>query len=362
MMGAARAAALHAVLLSVAAAAEAQITLAATSDGERAREIERVARRLAAADSFSGVVLVAKDDSVLYVGAFGSADKARNLAIRPDTRFALASITKTFVTVAIARLVEEGKLSWDDSLGKLIPEFPMAQARSIRIKHLLTHTSGLRELDSVPRRPRSLDHYVRFVVLAQQDSLLYPPGTRSAYNNGNYVLLGKIIEVTSGRPFYEYIREEIIQPVGMNSTDFDRPGTIPQRLARAYDRGATNNASRAAEDAPSDKPTTDYPEPYTGAHSTAHDLFRFARALSSGRIVRKETAHLLFSPKPEEGNWGYGWDILDEKRGIVGHGGSYAGMSNSLDMFTRSGYTVVILSNYTRGRSPLRDTVRSILP
>lgn len=71
---------------------------------------------------------------------------------------------------------------------------------------------------------------------------------------------------------------------------------------------------------------------------------------------------VLFSPKPEAGNWGYGFDILDAERGLVGHGGSWVGMSNSLDMFTRSGYTSVILSNYTNARSPLREAIWAILP
>ncbi|HEV3485006.1 MAG TPA: serine hydrolase domain-containing protein, partial [Vicinamibacterales bacterium] len=142
--------------------------LAATGvrDAERVREIDRIARKLSDADVFSGVVLVARGDSVLYLGAFGDADKERGIPIRADTRFALASVTKTFVTVAIAKLVEEGRLSWDDALGKFFPELPLAQAREkVRIKHLLTHTSGLRQ-----------EFTVRAIVLAQKDSLLYEPG------------------------------------------------------------------------------------------------------------------------------------------------------------------------------------------
>ncbi|MFN2564243.1 MAG: serine hydrolase [Gemmatimonadaceae bacterium] len=104
------------------------------------------------------------------------------------------------------------------------------------------------------------------------------------------------------------------------------------------------------------------PAPFAGVHSTARDLFRFARALRSGLILRPETVELLFSPKPEAGNWGYGFDILDAERGLVGHGGSYTGMSNSLDMFTRRDYTSVILSNYAYARSPLREAVWAILP
>jgi hypothetical protein len=91
-------------------------------------------------------------------------------------------------------------------------------------------------------------------------------------------------------------------------------------------------------------------------------LFRFARALRSRRILRPATFELLVAAKPEAGNWGYGFDILDAERALVGHGGSWIGISNSLDVFTRRGHTAVILSNYTRARSPLREEISRILP
>ena len=337
--------------------------LAATgvSDAERVREIDRIARKLSDADVFSGVVLVARGDSVLYLGAFGDADKERRIPIRPDTRFALASVTKPFVTVAIAKLVEEGRLSWDDSLGKFFPEFPLAQAREkVRIKHLVTHTSGLKQ--GFPERPDSMDDYVRAVALAQDDTLLYEPGTRSAYNNATFNLLGKIIELASGQPFYEYIRAHILRPAGMRETDFDELHRVWERRAVAYQRLFTEKGVRFEAEAPPPEPGVEYPGAFAGMHSTARDLFRFARALGKGRILRSETVELLFSPKPEAGNWSYGFDVLDEERGLVGHGGSLAGMSNSLDMFTKSGYTAVVLSNYTFARSPLREAIWSILP
>jgi CubicO group peptidase (beta-lactamase class C family) len=335
---------------------------ARASDAQRVREIERLARRLAEVDAFSGVVLLARDDSILYVGAFGDADKRRAVPVRPDTRFALASMTKPFVTVAVAKLVEQGKVSWDDPLGKFFPDFPLAQAREkVRIKHLVTHTSGLKQGFS-KGPPDSIDDHVRGVALAQDDTLLYEPGTRSVYNNANFHFLGKIIELGSGQPFYEYIRAHILRPAGMQDTDFDELHRVSERRAVAYQRLYTDEGVRFVAEAPRPEPGVEYPAAFAGMHSTARDLFRFARALGNGRIVRPETVELLFSPKPEAGNWGYGFDILDEQRGLVGHGGSSVGMSTSLDMFTRSGYTAVILSNYTFARSPLREAIWAIMP
>jgi CubicO group peptidase (beta-lactamase class C family) len=337
------------------------LAAAGVSDAERAREIDRIARKLSDVDVFSGVVLVARGDSVLYLGAFGDADKERRIPIRPDTRFALASVTKPFVTVAVAKLIEEGRLSWEDSLGKFFPEFPLAQAREkVRIKHLVTHTSGLKQ--GFPKLPDSMDDYVRALALAQDDTLLFEPGMRSAYNNATFNLLGKIIELASGQPFHEYIRAHILRPAGLQDTDFDELHHVHERRAVAYDNQYTDESIRFVREAPRPEPGVEYPAAFAGMHSTARDLFRFARALGTGRILRPETVELLFSPKPEAGNWSYGFDVLDEDRGLVGHGGSLAGMSNSLDMFTRSGYTAVILSNYTFARSPLREAIWSILP
>lgn len=337
------------------------------SDAERVREIERLASRLAGADAFSGVVLLARGDSVLYRGNFGQADKEGGIRIGADTRFGLASITKTFVTTAIAKLVEEGKLSWEDPLGKFLPDFPLEEAREkVRIKHLLTHSSGMQDFLRYCERnpcpePRSMDDYVRIAALPQKDRLLYGPGTRSYYTNANFLLLGKILELVSGEAYYEYIRKNVFQPAGMRDTDFLEPERVPERLAVGYEKQYTDEGVRFVRKEMRPK-KTGYPSPDGEAYSTAGDLLRFAWALRSGRILRPETVELLFSPKPEAGNWGYGFEIADEERGLAVHGGTSAGQSNSLDLFTRSGYTAVILSNYSYARSPLRDVIWTMLP
>lgn len=307
------------------------LSRAGASDAARVREIARIATALAGAKTFSGTVLVGRGDKVLYTGHFGS-------GIGDGTRHNLASISKTFTTLAIALLVEQGKLSWDDPIGKFFPDFPPAEARAkVRIRHLVTHTSGLQdtlrycERNRCPETHPSIDSYVRVAAAAQGPSLLYEPGSRYAYTNANFSLLGAIVEQLTGEPFYEVVRRSVFRPARMNSTGFGRSGRS-------------------------------YPAPFCCAESTARDLFRYARALQGGKIVRPETVRVLFSPKPEAGTWGYGFDILDEERGIVGHSGSWTNVSNSVDLFTRSGYTVVILSNRTNGRIPLREAIRTILP
>lgn len=332
------------------------------SDGRRVREIERIARTLHQAEVFSGNVLVAKGHTVLYLGSFGTADPASGTPLTPDARFDMASLTKMFVTVAIAQLAEQGKLSWDDPLGKFFPDFPLAEAREkVRIRHLVTHTSGLQdslrycERNPCPQTYATMDDYVRLAGRVQETSLQSEPGTVWRYTNITYALLGAIVERVTGQPFYEYIHKRVFRPARMSRSGFVAKGKTGPRLVQPQQNG-TAPALRAAA------PAASYPAPFCCAHSTVRDLLRFANALRTGRLVRPETVRLLFADKPEAGSWAYGFDILDAERGIVGHSGSWQGLSNSLDLFTRSGYTAVVLSNRTNGRTPLREAIRAILP
>lgn len=340
----------------------------AASDGARVREVERLARGLSEAGAFSGVVLLGRGDSILYQGAFGLADRDAGVPVEPSTRFGLASITKTFVSVAVAQLVEQGRLSWDDPLGERLPDFPVAAAREqVRLRHLLTHSSGLRDFTGYCRthrcpEVRSMADLVETAALAQEDELLYAPGSRSSYNNANFILLAAVLERETGRSWFEHVRERILLPAGMVDTDLSEPGRVPERLAVGYDRRDPEDGVRYVGRAPAAEPYTGYPAPYAAAHATAADLFRFAAALHAGRIVRPETVARMFAPAPEAGDWGLGFDVLDAGRGLVGHGGSWTGMSNSLDLLPGSGYTVVILSNQTNGRSPLREAIWAVLP
>ena len=310
------------------------------ADGRNLRQLTRTAStvnrvslaftRLAREGAFSGVLLVADRDSIQYLRAFGLADSASRTPLTPETPFPLASLTKPLVSVAAARLVDEGRLSWDDSLSRFFAgALPDSVARLVRVKHLLTHTSGLREVVTLPQSPSTVDDYVASALAPQRDGLVYVPGTRSQYTNANFLLLAKIIEARAGKPFHEYVRDAVFRPAGMVETRFDS--------------------------------TAGYPAPHCCVISTARDLWRFARALQGGRIVRPATAELMLTPKPEAGSWGYGFDIVGDTVGVASHGGSWTGQSHALELFRRAGYTVIILSNRTGGRSPLRERIREIM-
>ena len=338
------------------------------TDSERAQALDDFMERVAGANVFSGVVLLAKDDSVIFSKGYGDADRERRLPNQTDTRFALVSISKMFAAVAVAQLVEQGKLSFDDPLSKYLPNFRNREAvEKVRVKHLLSHTSGIpdylricRRVQPCPEHPRRLDDYLTQVELAQADTLMFEPGTRWAYNNAGYVLLGKIVEIVSGRPYPDYVREHVFRPSGMRDTDFFQPDSIPGRLAYRYEKEFTDEGVRFRE---AGSALTEVGGPEGGAYGTAEDLLRFALALRSGKLLGPEYVRLLTSPKPELGSPSYGYGIsLEPAEGIIGHGGIWAGASNGLDMFLHSGHTAVVLSNYSYARTLPREHIWGLIP
>jgi CubicO group peptidase (beta-lactamase class C family) len=344
--------------------------VSARTDAERVPALDEFMNRVAGAKVFSGVVLLAKDDSVLFLKAYGEANKKLRLTNRTDTRFGLASITKMFTAVAIAQLVEQGKLSFEDPLSKYLPSFRNREAvEKVQLKHLLSHTSGIpdylricQRVQPCPAHPRTLDDYLTRVELAQADTLMFEPGTRWAYSNASYVLLGKIVEIVSGQPYPDYVREHVFRPAGMRDTDFFQAGPVPERLAKGYEKEFTDEGVRFREGG-SAITVTDVGSSEGGAYGTAEDLLRFALALRAGKLVGPQYVRLLASPKPELKSPSYGYGVsLEPAEGIAGHGGTGAGASTSLDMFLHSGHTAVVLSNYSYARTLPREHVWRLIP
>ncbi|MGQ0643686.1 MAG: serine hydrolase domain-containing protein [Gemmatimonadaceae bacterium] len=178
-------------------------------------ELKAHVERLAQADSFSGAVLIAKDGKTLWSAAYGIADKNFNVPNKVDTKFNLGSMNKMVTAVAIAQLVERGVLSFDDPVSKWVPGGLKGDAGDkVRIKHLLSHTSGLGsyfvdEWDTASRaRFRSVDDFMTF---ANKEELQFEPGTRWAYNNTGMLVAGKVIEAATKQSYFDYVREEHLQ-------------------------------------------------------------------------------------------------------------------------------------------------------
>ena len=336
------------------------------TDAGMVEELGAFVQRLADSDAFSGTVLLARDGKVLFKGAYGLASKRFNVPNRIDTKFNLGSMNKMFTSVAVAQLVQAGKLSLDDPLSKYVSTDWLAQdvADKIRIKHLLTHTSGLgsyfndKYMTSSRALFRELDDYKPLIA---DSTLAFEPGTDWRYSNTGMFLLGVVIEKVTGQNYFDYIRDNITRPAGMMDTDcyeMDRP--VPN-LAMGYSREQTSDGAEWTNNL--------YEHvirggPAGGGFSTAEDLLRFDVALRNHKLLNPEFTELVWSGKPEVNSpdygFGFGIEGTPDDR-IVGHGGGFVGISSNLDMFLDSGYTAVVLSNYDGGSRPVKSKMRELI-
>lgn len=335
-----------------------------TSDADVVKALEQFVGTLARADLFSGTVLLAKDGKTLYSAAFGQANKDFAVPNAVDTKFNLGSMNKMFTATVIAQLVEQGKLSYDDPLSKFLPAFPSAAAaHKIRIKHLLTHTGGLGSyfndefMKSSRDRYRSVDEMMQ---LARGDSLAFEPGSRWSYSNTGMLVLGKVIEVVTRQDYFDYVREHLAKPAGMLNTDAYELDRVNPNLAVGYQREFADDGTRRYRN--NIFMHVMRGGPAGGGYSTAEDLLRFATALTSGKLVSKQTFELMTTPKPEVNSprYGYGFGV-DPQSNIVGHSGGFPGISSNLDIFKGTGYVAVVLSNYGGGSQPVVEKIRSLV-
>ncbi|MEA2761116.1 MAG: hypothetical protein QOD47_400 [Gemmatimonadaceae bacterium] len=199
--------------------------------------LDSLVTRLAAQDSFSGVVLVARKGAVAYQRAVGLADRERRVPMTVDTRIQIASTTKLFTQIAIRQLEQAGRLALSDTVGKYLSDYPNRTVRSkVTIEQLLQHRSGVgsfwnARFAATHASVRTIDDYLR---LFENDSLLFEPGTNEAYSNGGFVILGAIIEHVSGLSYHEYVKRHIFEPAGMSQTGPYDSRSIRPRSAVGY--------------------------------------------------------------------------------------------------------------------------------
>lgn len=335
----------------------------ARTDAERVKELDQLVRKLAAADEFSGVVLLAKDGKPLYFEAFGVANRDYDIPVAKDTRFNLGSANKNFTSIMIGQLVEEGKLSFDDPLAKFVPDFPdSAAARKIRIKHLLSHTAGLGNYfndtfqNGSRTRWRSVDD---FLALARPDTMRFEPGTRWAYSNTGMMVLGKVIEVVTGKDYFTAARERIYRRAGMPNSDSYQLDLVNRKLSTGYYResGPTgtilkNNLFEHVVQG----------GPAGGGWSTAEDMLAYSEALKAGKLVSKATLTTMRSPKPELASprYGYGF-VLFEGPDIWGHGGDFPGIDFDWNNYGNGEYTLIVMANYDGVNDPIKRKVTRMM-
>jgi CubicO group peptidase (beta-lactamase class C family) len=327
------------------------------SEVEAARAITRRAEQLAAADIFSGTVLVLKRDRVLVSTAHGHADKSFGVPNRIDTKFNLGSMNKMFTAIAVGQLVEKGKLSFSDKLGKVLPDYPnRAFAESVTIHQLLTHTSGIGGNIFAPEVLEHRDRYKRpsdYLPLFAKDPAEFPPGERFSYANPGFIVLGVILERLSGENYDDYVRAHLFEPAKMHDTgSFGIDEVVPNRAVgyRIDDADAFGVLPRRTNVMSGFTTGT----PAGGGYATAPDLGAFASALRGHKLLGAVLTETVTSakvdnmPGPLAGRrYGYGFmSHVVRGKEVRGHGGGAAGINSSLQIFWDGSYTVAVMGNY----------------
>jgi CubicO group peptidase (beta-lactamase class C family) len=309
---------------------------------------------LVAADEFSGTILLAHAGVPFYSKALGLANRDFNASNRLDTKFNLGSINKIFTQIAICQLAEQKELSFDDPLGKWLPDYPNQHARDkVTLVQLLTMTSGIGDFfgdryDATPKdRLRTLDDYL---ALFAAEPLLFEPGSSQRYSNGGYVVLGAMIERISGQSYYDYVREHIFEPAGMTSTDsYMRDDPVPNR-AVGYTRERSGGAA-----VPTARIENVYTAPVRGSsagggYSTVEDLLRFTNALKECKLLSPAATRRFLdrdytgweSPRAED-SASVGQSV---SQGSLGIAGGAPGINAVLDADFHTEYTCIVMSNY----------------
>ena len=257
------------------------------SENELVRRMASGLDSLAKAGQFSGVAVLAKNGVPVFQHAYGMANRERGIANNPETAFNLGSINKIFTQIAILQLRAAGKLDLDSTLFKYWPDYPNQQiAQRITIRQLMRHTSGIggNIFDPPAGGKRNDIRTLRdYLPLFVSQPPAFEPGTRNAYSNAGYVVLGLLIERLSGEDYYTYVREHIFKTAGMTRTGSFAVDSLPPNTAIGYTRGD--------EDAPLSAPlranSRDLPgrgSSAGGGYSTASDLVQFVQALRENRI------------------------------------------------------------------------------
>ena len=283
-------------------------------------------------------------DNFLWKRSFGYADMEHKIPAKPDTLYRLASISKPITAVGILKLMEEGKLNLDDEVQKYVPNFPRKRW-PVTIRHLLGHLSGISHYLNYDEEGHFKTHYTteESVGVFKDWMLRAEPGTKYIYTTYGFNLLGAVIEGASAKPYAEYMRENVWNSLGMNSTRMDIADTIIPNRARGYRRigGDVKNCE-----------FVDISSRFAGGGmlSTAVDLVNLSRSLDESKVLSKETQKMMYtSMVTKDGRvteYGMGWGV-DFIQGFwnVSHGGGQQGTSTHLLRFPGEKFAVAVTCN-----------------
>ena len=315
---------------------------------EAVKATDETASDLASKDKFSGALLIARGGKIAIEKSYGLADRDKQIKNAVDTKFRIGSMNKMFTAAAILQLVGEGKVDLGAPLGKYLTDYPNRDvATKVTIRHLLTHTGGTGDIFT----PEYMSHRLEtreltdYVKLFGSRGLEFEPGSKWAYSNYGFVLLGLVVERVSGISYYDYVQKNIFEKAGMSNTgSLPEANNVPIRSVgymRSNGKWVSNSDTlpwRASSAG--------------GGYSTVGDLYRFAEALVGGKLIKPELFAEMTSVQagageraPGEG-YGFGMMVANEPQGKrFGHGGGAPGMNGDLRVYPKTNTVIVVLAN-----------------
>lgn len=343
------------------------------AEPQAGNSIDSILSRETAPDQPGLAALVKDHGRVLFEKGYGVRELSNPARIDPQTNFRLASVTKQFTAMAVMLLIYEGKLNYDDPLTDFFPEFP-AYGRAITVHHLLTHTSGLPDYETLMQQEEkargpiwSVAHQIQdaevLSLLEKQSTGKFAPGTSWAYSNSGYVVLGLIVARTAGMSFREYLYQRIFSSLRMNHT------LVYQKGINEVSRRAFGHSKEKDAFVQTDQSSTSATLGDGGIYSNVVDLAKWDEALQKHTLLsEKDMAPALSpvmladgsqphwpsaadsdNPAPGKPVWyGYGW-FLDPYEGHtrMWHAGGTMGFRTVIQRFPSESLTIIILCNRT---------------
>lgn len=322
-------------------------------DSQRLQSIDSFISSEMAREKIPGLAVgIYSRGQILLAKGYGQANVELSVPVKPETIFQSGSVGKQFASAAIMMLVEEGKLSLDDSITKFFPDAP-ASWKPILIKNLLSHTSGLSEYETEERSGPKGPFYLRLdftedelVSKIEALPIEWAPGEKWAYRNTNYVLLGILIHKITGKPYYEFLDQRIYKPLGMASTRLISDRDIIPNRAAGYELedGQLKNQEWVS---PTFNSTAD-----GTLYFNVLDLAKWDAALYGTQLLKQSsldriwTVYPLNDGKPNPAAYGFAWGIdkqNNHKR--IAHGGAWQGFTCHIARYPDDSLSVVVLTN-----------------
>jgi len=283
------------------------------------QKVEEVINSSVKNDNFNGAVLLAKDGNIELLTYKGLANRPYAITYSEETRFHIFSLTKTFTAVLIMQLYEKGKINLDVPFSTYYPEYKGEAGKKATIRNLLTYSSGRmhKDISSPELIHQAYDNTIwnldDFITTFLSEKLIDQPGTKFSYNNGDYIILGKIIEKIYHKPFEEVLNEQILIPLNMHNTGFLHHDDIIKNLDEGYTASDTDAFALHM-------PTNTYIDNLYSAgamYSTPNDLLAFDQAIFNHTLFKKATLDTMLTSYKELGDTAFSFWVYPKKFGSV---------------------------------------------